>query len=222
MDGNGRWAKARGEPRAFGHYAGAETVRRVAAHAIRRGIPFLTLYAFSTENWSRPREEVDALMALMAEFLESELPVLMKNDIRLRVLGDAAALPAELTERIRHTTGRTAANRTLALSLAVNYGGRDEILRAARRLAAEAREGNLDPAAIDAAAFAERLDTRGLPDPDLVIRTAGEMRLSNFLIWQAAYAELYFCDRCWPDFSDEDFDEALWQYGERTRKFGGL
>ncbi|MDR3078331.1 MAG: di-trans,poly-cis-decaprenylcistransferase [Planctomycetota bacterium] len=220
MDGNGRWAAAKGLPRALGHQAGAETVRRVASFARRRGIPYLTLYAFSTENWSRPAEEVAALMRLFAAFLEAELPAMRENGIRFRALGDRAALPAAVRERLDRAEAETAGQSGLTLSLAMNYGGRNEIVRAAR-LALErlARDGR-GAASLDEGFFASCLDSSGLPDPDLVIRTAGEMRLSNFLIWQSAYAELFFSDRHWPDFSDEDFESALAAYGKRTRRFG--
>jgi undecaprenyl diphosphate synthase len=214
MDGNGRWAEARGKSRIFGHRAGAETVRRVTTHARRRGIPYLTLYAFSTENWSRPRAEVEALMLLLGRYLESELPTLRENDVRLNHIGDADGLSTDLRKRLRSVMDATAGNRSLTLTLAINYGGRDEIVRAARRAAA-------DGGVLDEKALAARLDTAGLPDPDLVIRTAGEKRLSNFLIWQAAYAEFIFSPKTWPEFGDEDFDTALSEYRTRTRKFGG-
>lgn len=225
MDGNGRWAEARGLPRSEGHRAGAETVRRVTTHATRRGIPYLTLYAFSTENWSRPQAEVDALMFLLGEYLKGELPTLRENDIRLRVIGDAERLDAGLRRAIGEVTAATAGNGKLNLTLAINYGGRDEIVRAARLAARAVLAAGEDPGDrdfLDEAALANKLDTAGLPDPDLVVRTAGEERLSNFLVWQAAYAELYFCPRTWPDFSDRDFDEALEIFGNRVRKFGGI
>ncbi|MDR1534371.1 MAG: di-trans,poly-cis-decaprenylcistransferase [Planctomycetota bacterium] len=220
MDGNGRWAEARNLPRALGHRAGAESVRRAVKFARLRGIQFLTLYAFSTENWSRPGEEVDNLMELMASFLASELPGLLENGIRLKVLGDRAALPESLGRRLSEAEGLTAGMTGMTLSLAINYGSRDEIIRAARRatdcLAASGRTGGQ----LTQDFFASFLDTAGLPDPDLIIRTAGEMRLSNFLLWQAAYAELFFSRRPWPDFGEDDFEEALREYGKRTRKFG--
>lgn len=221
MDGNGRWAEAKGLPRALGHRAGAETVRRVAAFALRRGIPYLTLYAFSTENWSRPPDEVDALMRLLAEFVDGELPSLMEKDIRLKIIGDRGRLPETLAEKLDTAEVRTAGNASLVLVIAINYGGRDEIVRAVRSCMRDARDNGADPAALGEADFSKRLDTAGLPDPDLVVRTAGEMRLSNFLIWQAAYAEFLFSERAWPDFSDADFEDALVQFGKRKRKFGG-
>lgn len=218
MDGNGRWAKARDLPRALGHKAGAEAVRRVTEFCRRRGIPYLTLYAFSTENWSRPPEEVAALMELLEAYVETELPALRDNGVRLRILGDTGALSPSLRERLAEAVRATAGNRELTLSLAINYGGRDEIVRACRRIL---REGT-PPELWDEGLVASRLDTAGLPDPDLVVRTAGEMRLSNFLIWQAAYAEFVFSPRCWPEFDDNDFEAALDAYARRTRKFGSV
>lgn len=234
MDGNGRWAEAQGLPRSLGHQAGAETVRRVVTHTRKLGIPYLTLYAFSTENWSRPADEVDALMSLFAAFLESELPTMMENGVRLRIIGDTGRLNAELRERLDRTLAATAANDALALTLAINYGGRDEIVRAARRAMVRLLEDNGGtspdsgtgaapaPGKLDAELLSSCLDTAGLPDPDLVIRTAGEMRLSNFLVWQSAYAELLFVPRAWPDFSETDYDAALDEYAGRVRKFGGI
>ncbi len=222
MDGNGRWAEARDMPRALGHRAGAEAVRRATEFARRRGIEYLTLYAFSTENWSRPRREVEALMGLLTDFVESELPALMRNDVRLRTIGDPSALPEPLRLRLARAMAETAANRSLVLTLALNYGGRDEIVRAARRACRNLADAGLPPEKLTAEALAAALDTAGMPDPDLIVRTAGELRLSNFLVWQAAYAEFVFVPRCWPDFSDEDFEAALAAYGERTRKFGKL
>ncbi|MDR1520017.1 MAG: di-trans,poly-cis-decaprenylcistransferase [Planctomycetota bacterium] len=221
MDGNGRWAEARGLPRALGHRAGAETVRRVTSFARRRGIPFLTLYAFSTENWSRPREEVDALMELLSSFLAAELPALLENGVRLKILGDRTGLSEGLRQRLAAGEERTVGLTGLTLSLAINYGGRDECLRAARLAAERLAALGRGMESLDQEFFAACLDTAGMPDPDLIIRTAGEMRLSNFLIWQAAYAELFFTRRTWPDFSDADFEEAILEYGKRARKFGG-
>ena len=222
MDGNGRWAEARGLPRALGHRAGAETVRRVTEFCRARGIPYLTLYAFSTENWSRPKAEVDALMELLAAYIESELPTMMRNDVRLRVLGDLTALPDELRRRLDAAMDATRGNHSLELSLAINYGGRDEIVRACRKAVAKIAAAPGGEAALDERLLSACLDTGDMPDPDLIIRTAGEMRLSNFLIWQAAYAEFLFTPRCWPEFSDEDFEAALTEYGERVRKFGAV
>ena len=222
MDGNGRWAEARGLPRAMGHQAGAETVRRVTEFCRKRGLPFLTLYAFSTENWSRPRDEVDALMRLLGDYIESEVPTMMKNDVRLKILGDMAALSVGLRDTLDAAVRTTSENRSLTLALAINYGGRDEIVRACRRAARAALESGGSPDGLDENALSANLDTAGMPDPDLIIRTAGEKRLSNFLIWQAAYAEFIFTPRCWPDFSDADFEAALAEYGDRVRKFGAV
>ena len=222
MDGNGRWAKAQGRSRVVGHRAGAETVRRVATRGRKLGIPYITLYAFSTENWNRPKTEVAALMRLLERFVKAELPVLQENDISLKAIGGLDALSRGLRKSLDNAVAETAANRSMTLTLAINYGGRDEIVRAVRRLFSEMPASGGRPGAIDEAALAGCLDTAALPDPDLVVRTAGEQRLSNFLIWQAAYAEFYFTPVCWPDFSDADFDLALLEYAKRTRKFGGL
>jgi undecaprenyl diphosphate synthase len=222
MDGNGRWAQRQGKKRSSGHRAGAVAVRRVTQAARRRGIPFLTLYAFSTENWNRPASEVSTLMRLLEVFVARELPSLQENDIRLNGLGDWDALPPRTRKSLARALSATAGNQSLTLTLAINYGGRDEILRAARRLCQDWRQDNRPPGAISQDDLASRMDSPGLPDPDLLIRTAGEKRLSNFLVWQAAYSELYFTDVCWPDFGEEDFDLALAAYAQRTRKFGGL
>lgn len=222
MDGNGRWAEARGKTRVHGHRAGAETVRRIVEHARRLGIRYLTLYAFSTENWARPRAEVAALMRLLGRFIENELPTLQKNDIRLGVIGDPDALSAGLRRSLAAAVALTAGNTAMTLTLAINYGGRDEIIRAMRRAAKSAGETGTPLLDIGEQAFGRFLDAGDMPDPDLVVRTAGEQRLSNFLIWQAAYAELYFTPVAWPDFSAADFDAALAEYAKRTRKFGGL
>lgn len=221
MDGNGRWAEERGLPRVLGHQAGAETVRRVTAYARARGVPYLTLYAFSTENWSRPRGEVDALMELLGMYVDSETPALNDKGVRLNVIGDMAGLPETLRGKLAAAMTATAGNRDLTLTLAINYGGRDEIVRAARKAAAALAAGGLSASALNEETFAAHLDCAGMPDPDLIVRTAGEMRLSNFLIWEGAYAELLFTPRRWPDFSDADFEEALAAYAERNRKFGG-
>jgi undecaprenyl diphosphate synthase len=222
MDGNGRWAEARNKPRVLGHRAGAETVRTITEHCRKRGVPFLTLYAFSTENWTRPQAEVDALMELLAFHLETELPTFIDNDIRLRILGDPDRLSQTLRDTIEKAEKTTAENHSLTLSLAINYGGRDEIVRACRRMLANMRErGQNDANALNETLLANELDTAGMPDPDLVIRTAGEQRLSNFLIWQAAYAEFVFVKKTWPDFSNDDFDAALREFAARVRTFGG-
>jgi len=222
MDGNGRWAAQRRRPRVFGHRAGAQAVRRTVEACARWGVEALTLYAFSTENWARPADEVARLMALLKRFLKNETPVLAKNNIRLRVIGDLSRLDAPLQEGVRRATGALAECTGLRLNLAINYGGRDEIVRAMRRLAAEAAAGRLAPGDIDEARVSDCLDTAGLPEVDLLIRTAGEMRTSNFLPWQSAYAEFWSTEKCWPDFDAALLAEALAAFRDRTRRFGGL
>jgi len=220
MDGNGRWAAVRGLPRVEGHRAGIRAVRAVVECARELGIPFLTLYAFSVENWARPREEVEALMELLREFLAREVEELCRHRIRLRVIGDRHRLPPGVRSALDAALAATAACEEMTLTLALSYGGRDEITRAAARLAADAARGLLDPAAVTEEALAERLDTAGMPDPDLVIRTSGEQRISNFLLWQSAYAEFAFVDVLWPDFGKADFLQVLEEYGRRERRFG--
>lgn len=222
MDGNGRWATARGKPRASGHRAGAETVRRITTAAREWGIPYITLYAFSTENWNRPKAEVSALMRLLGMFLRHESVSLRKNGIRLNAIGDLAALPAGLRKNLAECVASTASGKDMTLTLALNYGGRDEIVRAAKRVFAKIGSGDLLAEDVNEEAFAACLDTAGLPDPDLVVRTAGENRMSNFLVWQAAYAEFHCSDKCWPDFTADDFALALADYRRRVRTFGGL
>ncbi len=222
MDGNGRWAEEQGKPRVYGHHAGAETVRRVVTHARKKNIRYLTLYAFSTENWSRPPEEVEALMQLFADFIESELPTMLDNGVQLRIIGEMAGLSLPLQEKLAAAMAATAGQNRLTLTLAVNYGGRDELVRAARKAAAELLATGRDLAELDRDRIERHLDTAGIPDPDLLVRTAGEMRLSNFLVWQSAYSELYFTSRRWPEFETGDFDAALAVYATRVRKFGGL
>ncbi len=220
MDGNGRWAAARGLPRLAGHRAGARAVRRAIAAASRHGVSWLTLYAFSSENWRRPAAEVLELTGLLRHYLRSEIAELASNGVRLRVIGErrrfAEDIQADLREAERVTSGNTRLNLTVALS----YGGRTEIVAAVRRAAELARAGELDPAVIDEAGVAAMLFTAGMPDPDLIVRTSGERRLSNFLLWQAAYAELVFLDVLWPDFSESHFAEALGEYARRERRFG--
>lgn len=222
MDGNGRWAKSRFLPRIAGHRQGVEAVRRVSRAARRLGIEVLTLYAFSSENWRRPQEEVRDLMGLLRHFLASELDELVEEGVRLRVIGGWRHLAPDLVAMIDAAVARTADNPGPTLVIALNYGAQAEILAAARRLAEQARDGTLDPAAIDEARFEAALDTADLPPLDLLIRTSGEQRLSNFLLWQAAYAELLFVDTLWPDFDEKTLAAALAQYGRRERRFGGL
>jgi len=216
MDGNSRWARERLLPRVMGHKAGIETIRRVAEAADRRGIRVLTLYAFSTENWSRPPEEVDALMNLFSETIRREVDELAKRGIELRFSGRLHELSGALQDQIRQANERTRVSAKAILNVAINYGGRQEIIDAIRELA---REG-ADLSQLDESSLSGHLYTRGLPDPDLVIRTAGEMRLSNFLLWQAAYSEFYCTQTLWPDFGEPDFDEALASYQRRVRRFG--
>jgi undecaprenyl diphosphate synthase len=216
MDGNSRWARERLLPRVMGHKAGIETIRRVAEAADRRGVRVLTLYAFSTENWSRPRDEVDALMNLFAETIRREVDELARRGIELRFSGRLQDLSTALQDQIRQANERTRVSARAILNIAINYGGRQEIVDAIRELA---REG-ADLTQLEEGSVADHLYTRGLPDPDLVIRTAGEMRLSNFLLWQAAYSEFYSTQTLWPDFGQADFDEAVASYQRRIRRFG--
>ncbi|QZA34128.1 isoprenyl transferase [Hydrogenibacillus sp. N12] len=222
MDGNGRWARARGLPRVMGHREGMKAVREVTLAAHRLGIEVLTLYAFSTENWKRPRDEVDFLMALPQEFLQTELESLIQNNVRVRVMGDPNPLPPHTRAAVEEAVRRTAANTGLILNFALNYGGRMDIARAARKLAESAVAGEIRPETIDEAAVAAALSTAGLPDPDLLIRTSGEMRLSNFMLFELAYTELWFVDKLWPDFRREDLEAAVEAYRRRDRRFGGL
>ena len=220
MDGNGRWARLRGLPRIEGHRMGIRSVRAVVECAREIGISHLTLYAFSSENWGRPRSEVTTLMGLLRKFLAQELPDLNKHGIRLNVIGEAWHLPPHVREVLDRTLEATARNSSMTLTLALSYAGRNEIVRAARKLAADATEGKIAPESITDEDFAGRLDTIGIPDPDLVIRTSGEVRVSNFLLWQAAYAEFVFTDVLWPDFGKPEFLAALEEYSHRDRRFG--
>ncbi len=222
MDGNGRWARQRGLPRVMGHRAGVETLKRTLRLCSDWGIEALTCYAFSTENWSRPGEEVAFLMTLFERVLARELEGLMKEQVRIRFLGDLEQLPAGLQNLIADATARTAANSGIHFNVCTNYGGRRELVQAARRLAERAAAGQLDPAAIDEGLFAAELQTAGEGDPDLLIRTSGERRLSNFLLWQLAYAELHITDVLWPDFDEAALLTALLDYQGRQRRFGGV
>jgi undecaprenyl diphosphate synthase len=221
MDGNGRWAARRGLPRVAGHKAGAEAVRRTMQAAVDHGVEVLTLYAFSSENWRRSSEEIADLTGLMRYYLERELASLQKERVGLKLIGDYSAFGKDLVARLERAVAETAQNRRLTLVVALNYGSRAEITVAARALAEKARLGEIDPQAIDEAAVEAELQTRGLPELDLLIRTSGEVRLSNFLLWQAAYAELMFVDALWPDFGEAEFAQALDQYAARERRFGG-
>ena len=221
MDGNGRWAKQRGLPRAAGHRAGAEAVRRALQAAADNGVEVLTLYAFSSENWRRSEEEISDLTALMRFYLEREFKTLAKEGVRLKLIGDYSAFGGELVERLERAVERTAGNSRVTLVVALNYGSRAEIAGAARKLAGRAAAGEIDAASIDEEAIAGELQTADLPTLDLLIRTSGEVRLSNFLLWQAAYAELLFVDALWPDFDERTFGDALRTYAARERRFGG-
>jgi undecaprenyl diphosphate synthase len=221
MDGNGRWAKARGLPRAAGHRQGAEAARKVIRAAGEAGVQCLTLYAFSSENWRRPETEISDLMGLLRFYIGAELNSLHKEGIRLVILGDHKAFPADVAKMVDDAVARTAANTRMTLAIALNYGSRAELVNAARRLAERAAAGDIVPGDIDDAAIEAELDTAGLPPLDLVIRTSGEHRLSNFLLWQAAYAELLFVDRLWPEFDGDALREALSEYAGRERRFGG-
>lgn len=222
MDGNGRWANRRGLPRTVGHRMGVEALRRTVRAAMELAIPYLTIYTFSSENWSRPASEVDELMGMMKRFVRRDLVDLHRNGVRVRVIGERSNIDPELLQLIGEAESLTAANNRLQLIVAFNYGSRVEIVKAARRLAEKAALGLLDPAAITPEVFAGELDTSGIPDPDLLIRTSGEIRLSNFLLWQAAYAELVFMDACWPDFGRDLLEQAIAEYRSRDRRYGGL
>ena len=222
MDGNGRWAKARGRPRAFGHQQGVEAVREVVRSGADLDVPCLTLFGFSTENWNRPHDEVDALFGLMRRFVDADLEKLAGDGVRVRILGRRDGLTDELVEIVERAEARTAKNTRFFLNIAFNYGGRDEIVRAVRSIAGKVAEGKMQPDAIDERIFADHLDTHDMPEPDLVIRTSGEQRLSNFLLWQAAYAELVFMDVLWPDFSRKHLEDAIGEYRRRRRRFGGV
>jgi undecaprenyl diphosphate synthase len=222
MDGNGRWAKERGLPRIKGHEQGAESVRAVTEACVELGVEFLTVYAFSTENWKRPAAEVSALWALLEHFIEQETPTLMKNGVRLQAIGRIHELPESCQEALRKTVALTAQNPKTTLVLALNYSGRTEIIDTVRLLCREAAEGTLDYASLTEEAFSQHLYTRNFPDPDLLIRTSGELRLSNFLLWQLSYTEIYVTEKMWPDFSKEDLRDAIGEFNKRQRRFGGL
>jgi undecaprenyl diphosphate synthase len=220
MDGNGRWAKARGLPRIAGHRAGAEAVRRTLTASVDLGIKYLTLFGFSSENWKRPVDEVSDLMGLLRHYIRGEIAELHRNGVRLRIIGDRAKLPNDIVGMIDNAETLTAANDRLNLAIALSYGGRAEIALAARRLAEDAAAGRIAPDAIDEEAFAARLLTAGMPDPDLLIRTSGEQRISNFLLWQTAYAELVFTPTLWPDFAKSDLEKAVRDFHGRDRRYG--
>jgi len=220
MDGNGRWAKKRSLNRIRGHRAGTESVRDIVRASREFGIQVLTLYAFSTENWKRPAKEVSALFKLLKDFLRSELEEMMENGIHLNAIGDIERFPGDVLEVLRHAMDATKANQRMTLNLALSYGGRDEIVKAARQIAKAVAEGRVSLEAITEESFPDYLYTRGMPDPDLLIRTSGEMRVSNFLLWQIAYAEIFVTETLWPDFRREEFTEILHAYQKRERRFG--
>lgn len=222
LDGNGRWAKAKGMPRNYGHMEGAKTVEKICEEAYKMGIRYLTVYAFSTENWSRPRDEVDALMKLLGNYLKNCLKTAEKNRMCVRIIGDLSRLDADLREKILELEEATRNNDGLHFQVAINYGGRDEVTRAVKKLAAKVAAGQLQPENITEKSIGETLDTAGIPDPDLLIRTCNEQRISNFLLWQLAYTEFYFTPVAWPDFSREELLKAVEAYNHRNRKYGGL
>lgn len=221
MDGNGRWAQSRGLPRMAGHRAGMEALREIVKRSDVLGVKHLTVYAFSTENWRRPEEEVSGIFKLLIFYVEKELAELHKNNVRVSILGDWKQLPGDSVQKIEEALATTSNNTGLQFHIALNYGGRDDILQAARQLAAEAAAGELAPESVDAAALSDRLYTAGIPDPDLLIRTSGELRLSNFLLWQCAYSEFVFMDTLWPDFTPDCLEAAIEEYQKRDRRFGG-
>ena len=220
MDGNGRWAQRRGLSRIEGHRRGKDSVRAVVETARRLGIPYLSLFAFSTENWQRPAREVNALMALLRRYLRTEVRKLLKNEVRVCAIGDLARLPDAVRRELEHVVEITAHNRRLTVGLCVSYGGREDLVEATRRLARQVRNGSLDPESIDQSTLAGALNTHEFPDPDLLVRTSGEMRISNFFLWQIAYTELYVTDTLWPDFREAEFIAALEHFQRRERRFG--
>ena len=218
MDGNGRWATERNKPRSYGHQAGVETVRRITSECTRLGVKYLTLYTFSTENWNRPAEEIHALMGLVLTSLEDE--IFMKNNVRFRVIGDIGRLPKEVQEKLHETEEHTRNNSKMTMVVALSYSARWEITEAARQIAEQVESGELNADDITEDTVSQRLTTNFMPDPELLIRTGGELRISNYLLWQIAYSELYFCDTYWPDFSEEDLHKAIASYQSRQRRFG--
>ena len=222
LDGNGRWAKAKGMPRNYGHAQGSKNVERICEEAWRMGIKYLTVYAFSTENWNRPDSEVAALMKLLRNYMKTCLKTAAKNDMKIRVIGDIEPLDDDIKNRIRELEEATVSNGGLNFTIALNYGSRDEITRAAKKLAADCAAGKVSAEEINEDLFQSYLDTHDIPDPDLMIRTSGEQRLSNYLLWQLAYSEFYFTDVPWPDFTKEELVRAIEEYNHRHRRFGGV
>lgn len=222
LDGNGRWAKSKGMPRNYGHAQGSKNVERICEEAWRMGIKYLTVYAFSTENWNRPEDEVEALMKLLRSYMKTCLKTAAKNDMKVRVIGDLSRLDEDIRSRIEELEEATVNNGGLNFQIAINYGSRDEIIRAVRKAAKDCVDGKHQPEDIDDCLFESYLDTHGIPDPDLLIRTSGEQRLSNYLLWQLAYTEFYFADVHWPDFTKEELIKAIEQYNARDRRYGGV
>ena len=222
LDGNGRWAKSKGMPRNYGHAQGSKNVEKICEEAWRMGIKYLTVYAFSTENWNRPKSEVDALMKLLRNYMKTCLKTAEKNDMKIRVIGDIKALDEDIKGRIKELEEASRENGGLNFTIAINYGSRDEMIRAFRNLAKDCVKRKVDPSEIDEALYESYLDTHGIPDPDLLIRTSGELRLSNYLLWQLAYTEFYFTDVLWPDFTKEELVKAVEQYNSRDRRYGGV
>ena len=222
LDGNGRWAKAKGMPRNYGHMEGAKTVEKICEEAWKMGIKYLTVYAFSTENWKRPQEEVDALMKLLRNYMKTCLKTAAKNDMVVRVIGDKTGLADDIRESIEELEKASANNGGLNFQIAINYGSRDEIVRSVRKVMEDVKAGKIEPEQMDEAMFDSYLDTAGIPSPDLLIRTSGEQRLSNFLMWQLAYTEFYFTDVPWPAFTKEDLEKAIEKYNGRDRRYGGV
>lgn len=220
LDGNGRWAKSKGMPRNYGHVQGAKTVEVICEQAYKMGIQYLTVYAFSTENWNRPKDEVDALMTLLRNYMKTCLKTAAKNNMCVRVIGEKSRLDEDIRERIAQLEEATKDNTGLHFQIAINYGGRDEIVRAVRRLAKQAADGQLKPEEITEELLSDSLDTAGIPEPDLLIRTCNEQRISNFLLWQLAYTEFYFTPVAWPDFSKEELEKAVEAYNSRDRRYG--
>lgn len=222
MDGNGRWAQARGLPRIYGHQEGKRNVKRIVRHAANLGIKYLSLFAFSTENWKRPKEEVNGLMEILRLGLQEERPEFIREGINVVFFGDRSKLPREVLEEMELTESLTASNDRLYLAFAINYSGRDDILRAVKRISQKVARGEIDISEIDDRLISQELDTRNFPDPDLIIRTSGELRISNFFLWQSAYSEFYFTSVLWPDFDEKEFDLAIEAYQSRKRRFGGI
>nr|WP_297573924.1 isoprenyl transferase [uncultured Peptostreptococcus sp.] len=222
MDGNGRWAKSRFMPRTYGHKAGVETIRKVVKECSRLGVKYLTLYAFSTENWKRPKDEVSALMGLLVKYLRSELKELHRNNVKILTIGDISKLPDACIEELDRAKKETKDNTGLVMSLALNYGGRNDLVNAVRNISQEVLDGKISPDDIVDDTIASHLSTNESPDPDLVVRTSGEQRLSNFLLWELAYSEFYFTDIHWPDFDEKELQKAIYTYQSRDRRFGGV